>query len=300
MPDFVCTGIATLDRVWQLDRLPAGGGKYPSRGYMEVGGGLAANAAVAIARLGGSVVLQARVGADMAGDAIIAGLAAEGVDTAGMRRVPGARSTTAAVLVDAAGERIITADHDPALSPDASHLPLALIAAARGVLADVRWVEGAEATLKAARGAGRPAVLDCEPSRPDVFQRLCPLATHVIFSAPGLLSFSGCADPVDGLRMAHRAFGDVVGVTLGAAGSRFLGEGLDVFVPAPAVAVVDTTGAGDAFHGAYLHAVAARADVVGAARFATAVAALKCTRMGGRAGLPTLAEANTFLTEHMP
>ncbi|MBV1693843.1 MAG: hypothetical protein KGP27_05215 [Hyphomicrobiales bacterium] len=300
MPDFVCTGIATLDRVWQLDRLPAGGGKYPSRGYMEVGGGLAANAAVAIARLGGRVALHARVGADMAGDAIIAGLAAEGVDTAAMRRVPGARSTTAAILVDAAGERIITADHDPALSPDASHLPVGDIAAARGVLADVRWVEGAEATLKAARAAGRPAVLDCEPSRPDVFQRLCPLATHVIFSAPGLQSYSGSTDPAEGLRMAHRAFGDVVGVTLGAAGSRFLGDGLDAHVPAPTVAVVDTTGAGDAFHGAYLYAIAADPDAVLAARFATAVAALKCTRMGGRAGLPTLAEANAFLEEHMP
>jgi sulfofructose kinase len=245
------------------------------------------------------VALHARVGADLAGDAIVAGLAAEGVDTGGIRRVPGARSTTAAVLVDAAGERIITADHDPALSPDASHLPLSDIAAARGVLADVRWVEGAEATLAAARAAGRPGVLDCEPSRPDVFQRLCTLATHVIFSAPGLQSFSGSADPVVGLRMAHRAFGDIVGVTLGAAGSRFLGDGLSVHIPAPAVTVVDTTGAGDAFHGAYLYAIAADPDVVRAARFATAVAALKCTRMGGRAGLPALAEANAFLQEHL-
>ena len=71
-------------------------------------------------------------------------------------------------------------------------------------------------------------------------------------------------------------------------------------VAAPRVSVLDTTGAGDAFHGAYLVAIAEKPDVVRAARFATAVAALKCTRMGGRAGLPTRTEAEAFMKEHMP
>jgi sulfofructose kinase len=300
MADFICTGVATLDRVWRLDRLPAGGGKYPSRGYMEVGGGLAANAAVTIARLGGSVDLWTRVGSDAAADTIVNGLVAEQVGCGNVRRVPGARSTTAAVLVDAAGERIITADHDPALSTDASHLPLDGVARARGVMADVRWVDGAATALSAARDARIPSVLDCEPSAAPVFERLCPLASHVIFSTPGLVSYAATTDLETGLAKAHAAFDGTVAVTLGERGVLLRTRDGVTHVPAPRVEVVDTTGAGDAFHGAYLLSICEHGDCVRAARFANAVAALKCTRMGGRAGLPTRAEADAFMKEHSP
>jgi sulfofructose kinase len=294
---FICAGLATLDRVWRVKTLPTGGGKYPAHAYLEVGGGLSATAAVAIARLGEAVAYWGRVGADSAAETILGELRREGVDVAGVRRIAGARSVTAAVLVDDKGERMISADYDPKLDRDAAFLDLTAIADARGVLVDVRWVEGALRVLTEARRLGIPSVLDCEPSAPEVFAALCPLASHVIFSKPGLASFAGTPDIEAGLAQAHARFGDVVGVTLGEGGSLFQSAQATVHIPAPTVAVVDTTGAGDAFHGAYLVAFAETGDMVRAARFATAVAALKCTRLGGRAGLPTRADANAFLKE---
>ena len=139
--------------------------------------------------------------------------------------------------------------------------------------------------------------MDAEPSAPEVFAKLCPLAAHVIFSTQGLASFAGTGDVAAGLDAAFAAFGDTVGVTLGANGVRLRSAHGDVHLPAPAVDVVDTTGAGDAFHGAYLVAIAETGDIMRAARFATAVAALKCTRLGGRAGLPTRREAEAFIGE---
>ena len=294
MPSFICSGIATLDRVWRVKTLPNGGGKYPAHGYLEVGGGLAANAAVTIARLGENVAFWGRVGDDSAAAVILQQFRDEGVATGHVRRIAGARSITAAVLVDDSGERIISADYDSKLQPETDFLPLSEIATARGVLADVRWPAGAERVLAEARRRNVPSVLDCEPSPPEVFQRLCPLATHVIFSRPGLASFAGIADIETGLAKAHAAFGDTVAVTLGADGCLILSEAGRVRLPAPKVAVVDTTGAGDAFHGAYLVAIAETGDRIAAACFATAVAALKCTRLGGRAGLPSRIEAEAF------
>ena len=294
---FICAGLATLDRIWRVRALPTGGGKYPAHGYLEAGGGLAATAAVTIARLGEPVAFWGRVGDDSAAETILTQFRAETVDVAGVRRIVGARSVTAAILVDDTGERIISADYDPRLDRDASFLCLSAITTARGVLCDVRWPEGAERVLTAARRHGIPSVLDCEPSAPEVFQKLCPLATHVIFSTPGLASYAGTTDLKAGLAMAHAAFGDVVGVTMGERGSRFKSASTDIHIPAPAVTVVDTTGAGDAFHGAYLVAMAETGDMVRAGRFASAVAALKCTRLGGRAGLPTRREAEAFIRE---
>ena len=297
MMGFICTGIATLDRIWRVPALPTGGGKYRATAYLETGGGLAASAAVAIARLGEPVALWSRVGSDAAAETIVAQLQAEHVDTELVRRIAGARSITAAVLVDDTGERIISADFDPNLVGDASHLPLDTIKNVRGVLADVRWPEAAGRVLTEARRLGIPTVLDAEPSAPEVFAKLCPLASHVIFSTQGLASFAGTGDVTAGLAAAFAAFGDTVGVTLGANGVRLRSAHGDVHLPAPAVDVVDTTGAGDAFHGAYLVAIAETGDIMRAARFATAVAALKCTRLGGRAGLPTRREAEAFIRE---
>ena len=83
--------------------------------------------------------------------------------------------------------------------------------------------------------------------------------------------------------------------TLGPLGVRLLSRRGRVSIAAPKVEVVDTTGAGDAFHGAYALAVGEGQDSSAAARFASAVAALKCTKLGGRAGLPTRAEVERFM-----
>jgi sulfofructose kinase len=296
-PGIVCVGIATLDRVFRVAGLPTGPGKRFAIAFAEVGGGPAATAAAAVARLGGRAELWARIGDDATGTAIVAELANDGVDVAHVRRVPGAVSQQAAVTVDAAGERAIVSFRDPALDRDAAWLPLDRIAAAGAVLADVRWPEGATAALGAARRAGVPSVLDADATDDDALDRLVPLAAHVAFSAPGLARFAGTDDPREGLARAAARTGGTVGVTLGEAGVLWRDGDRTRHLPAFPVAAVDTLGAGDVFHGALALALARGSGHEEALRYASAAAALKCTQFGGRSGIPDAAAVDRFLQE---
>lgn len=295
----ICLGHATLDRVYRIAAFPAAPGKLRALAACEAGGGMAATAAVAAARLGGRVAFWGRVGDDPAGAAIRAGLAAEGVDVAALRCVPGAISSTSAVIVDAAGERLIVNHRGEGLGTDPGWLPLDRVAGAAAVLADLRWPEGTYALFAAARAAGVPTVLDIDTDLPPNLAALLRLTDHALFSAPGLAEFAPGADAAAALAAACAAGARIAGVTEGKAGFRWLdARGRLHRQPGFAVAAVDTTGAGDAFHGAYALAIAEGRAVAAAARLAAAVAALKCTRPGGRAGLPSRAELEAFLATH--
>ena len=294
----VCAGNSTLDRIWQVAALPRPGDKIRSLSYLEVGGGQAANAAVTIARLGGKASLVSAVGADTVGTIILAQLRAEHVDASHVQVIDGARSISSAILVETSGERAIIGDVDPELYIRAAAADLGVVRNAAAVLADVNYVGAAERVLGEARRSGVPAVLDIEPKAPAIHARLCPLADHAIFSQAGLAAYTGTDDPEAGLQVAFGRIGGpgrVVGVTLGADGVRLMTARGAVSLPAPKVDAVDTTGAGDAFHGAYALAIGEGQDFVAAAKFASAVAALKCTKAGGRAGLPGRAEVERFM-----
>ena len=290
----VCVGNAAFDRIWSVPHLPATGQKIRSTAYLEVGGGQAANAAVAIARLGGRVSLIAAVGTDAVAALIRASLVAEHVDVAGLHVVEGARSISSMIMVEPNGERAVVGDVDPRLHAHRPDIDPGLVSGAQAILADVKWPAAAEQVLAAARRLSVPTVLDIEPALAGNHERLCPLADHALFSRAGLAAFAATGDVTAGLRVAFARLGVVVGVTLGEQGVRLLSAQGPLTVAAPKVAVVDTTGAGDVFHGAYALAIGEGRDVAAAARFACAVAALKCTRPG-RAGLPTRAEVERFL-----
>ncbi|MFC7396407.1 PfkB family carbohydrate kinase [Chelatococcus sp. GCM10030263] len=293
----VSVGIAVLDKIFGVPDIPSQPIKIFAKSYGEIGGGPAATGSVAIARLGGRAELWARVGDDAVGMRIIEELAEWGVKPR-VRRVPNAKSSVSGVLIDDRGERLIISFSDDALDPDASWLPLGEISRADAVLADTRWPDGAEAVLKAARNAGVPSVLDADLAPEEVAQRLAPLADYVIFSAPALARFAGrpdAADPADALAVAQGRCSGTVGVTVGAEGFRWLEAGELRHAPAPSVTVIDTLGAGDVFHGAFALAIAEGASVAEAARFANMAAALKCTRPGGRAGIPDRAEVDQAL-----
>ena len=294
-PSIICVGNATLDRIWRVTALPRPGDKIRSQSYLEVGGGQAANAAVAAARLGGQVSLICAVGTDLIGTAILDELGAEQIDLAYVHRVDGARSISSAILVETSGERAIIGDVDAKLHAIPPVLDLAGVAKAQAVLADVKWPAAAEQVLGEARRLGVPTIVDIEPAAAGNHDRLVPLADHAIFGQAGLAVYAGTDDPDAGLKIAFTRLGKIVGVTLGADGVRLWSAAGAVAIPSPQVTVVDTTGAGDAFHGAYTLAIAEGQDLIAAAKFATAVAALKCTQPGGRAGLPNRAEVERFL-----
>ena len=290
----ICLGLSALDQIWRADELFAGAGGQKVRGtsFETLGGGMAATAAVAVARLGGSATFWGRAGADPAGEEMRRLLAQEGVDVAGFRLFADGRSSVSGVVVDPSGERQIV-NFRGQLPDESDWLPLAQVASASCVLADPRWVAGAEALFRAARRSGVPTILDADMAEPEVFETLLPLADHAVFSQPALARYAGCAS--DGALAEIAGFGcRVAAVTRGAAGVTWLVDGATRTQTAPAVEVVDTTGAGDVFHGAYALAIGVGLPVDDAMSFAAAVAALKCTRAGGRAGIPALDEALAF------
>jgi len=295
-PCVLCVGIAVQDFVFSVEQLPVGAVKHRARGFVAVGGGCAATAAVAVARLGGRAVLATRLGEDLVADLIVAELAGYGVDTALCRRFPGRRSSVSAVMVDPAGERMIVNDLDPDLPDDPSWLPDPLPPGTRAVLSDTRWPRGGEALLARAKAAGLPAILDGDRTVPPDGAML-RAATHVAFSAPGLAELTGLADPAEGLRAARAMTEAWICVTDGERGALVAQAGGVVHSPAIPVRAVDTLGAGDVWHGAFALALAEGAPEPEAVRFASGAAALKCTKAGGRAGVPTRAETETFLKE---
>jgi sulfofructose kinase len=295
MANVLCIGIAVLDFVFAVDTMPARAEKYRAKDLAVVGGGIAANAAVTIARLGGRAALATRLGRDATGDAIVAELEGEGVDCTLSRRFAGLRSPTSAIFVDARGERLLMSYADPSLPTDPSWLPPRLPGNVDAVLGDTRWPEGAAYLFRLAREAGVPAVLDGD--RRPTLREAMDLATHVAFSEQGLAEMTGIDDPVSGLRALAENASNWLAVTVGERGVYFLENGAVVHEPAFGIEAVDTLAAGDVWHGAFALGLAERMAEREAVRFASAASALKCTRFGGRSGIPSRAEADAFLKE---
>ncbi len=299
MKPIICVGHAALDFVYRIEAFPPAPTKVRSLEHIESGGGMAANAAATIARLGGLVELWSRTGADSAGERIHAFLEQEGVDIRHVRTYEGARSSTSAVIVDGKGERLIIGERDHAMSMDASWLPLERVAEAAAVVSDLRWVEGTRAAFTAARAAGVPTLLDADLGGGGSLDEFLCLADYAIFSGPALDAFAAGGSEQERLKRVLALGVRLAGVTRGAAGYTWASaEGQGGHQPAFATEIVDTTGAGDAFHGAFAWALAHGHTFADCARIAAAVSALKCRRLGARSGLPTLEELNSFLKAH--
>jgi sulfofructose kinase len=292
MVSVFCVGIATLDYIYGVSELPVRPAKHRASELAVVGGGIAANAAVAIARLGGHAMLATRLGDDVTGDAIRAELMLEKVDLAYCVSQTGRRSPVSAIVVDAAGERMVVSYADPDMPTSPAWLPKSLPAGTSAVLGDTRWEEGAVQLFKLARVAGIPAVLDADrrPASSDLIE----LASHVAFSEQGLSELTGLSDPEAGLRSlgAHQAW---LAVTCGARGVFISQGGKQSHVSAFSVTAVDTLGAGDIWHGAFALALGEGQSERDGVTFANAASAIKCTRFGGRKGAPSRHDVEQFL-----
>jgi len=296
----ICIGHAALDYVYRIDAFPPQPTKVRSLEHLESGGGMAANAAATIARLGGRVELWSRTGADSAGKRIHELLEADGVDIQYVRTYEGARSSTSAVIVNNAGDRLIVGERDHAMSMDASWLPLERIAGAAAVLSDLRWLEGTSAAFAEARACGVPTLLDADLGGGGILTEFLCLADYAIFSGPALDAFAPGLDERRQLASVLAAGVSHAGVTRGADGYAWVAQGgASGHQKAFTTEIVDTTGAGDAFHGAFAWALARGRSASECARIAAAVSALKCRRLGARSGLPTPEELDAFLAAHV-
>jgi sulfofructose kinase len=292
----LCIGISVLDHVFQVDAMPTRAEKFRSHEMATVGGGIAANAAVAVARQGGEARLITRLGDDGTGRVILDEITAEGVDIALSRRFPGVKSQLSCILVDAAGERLIVSYADPAMPDGTGWLPPELPAGIDAVLGDTRWEAGAKHLMHLARAVGKPAVMDID--RKPVDDGLIDACSHAALSAQAARELTMLGDiPAAAARLAALHPGVWLAVTDGENGVWWTERGAIRHTPAFRVEVRDTLGAGDAWHGAFALGLAEGMAEAEAVRYASAVAALKCMAFGGRAGIPDRATAEAFLRE---
>jgi len=299
-PRILCTGIIVLDEVFRVDEFPQADGKVEAKDFFIVNGGCAANAAVAIARLGGRAALAGPLGgpagADPNGDRVLAALNRENVDTAGCYRVNGLATALSAIFVNARGDRTIVTYRDQrvaAVVPDDAEK---LATSADLVLADNRYPDFARPICQAARRRGVPVVLDGDkPTKED--DALFRVASHVVFSSECLKATTGSNDLGEGLKRIASHTRAFLAVSNGPDDILFLEGGSIRHVPVFAVRAVDTLGAGDALHGGFALALAEGRREAEALRFGAAVAGIKCSRLGGSAGAPTRAEVEALLAE---
>jgi len=293
-PAILCAGIIVLDEVFKVERFPQPDGKTQAQGFFVVNGGCAANAAVAIARLGGRAALGGPAGEDPNGDHVLAALARDHIDCSGCQRLAGVTTALSAIFIDARGERMIVTYRDHRLALATPTDPAGLVATADAVLADNRFPDFVRPICMAARRRGLTMVLDAD--RPtDMSEDLFRIATHVVFSSECLRATTGLDDLGDALARVAGTTQSFLAVTNGSQDVLWReGETLRRS-PAFAVQAVDTLGAGDVFHGAFTLALAEGQDVAAAIRFAAAAAGLKCQRLGGSTTAPHRVEVDALL-----
>ena len=196
-PAILCAGIIALDEVFRVEKFPRPDVKTPAHSFFVVNGGCAANAAVAVARLGGRAALAGPLGGppgeDSNGDRVLAALARERVDCSGCQRVAGISTPLSAIFIDARGERMIVTHRDCRLDAARPADPAGLVASVDALLADNRFPEFVRPICVAARARGISVVLDADGPTP-MGDDLLRIASHVVFSSEGLRATTGLDD----------------------------------------------------------------------------------------------------------
>ncbi|ARO33663.1 carbohydrate/purine kinase protein (plasmid) [Rhizobium sp. NXC14] len=290
----LCVGAAVLDTLFRVRSLPTGQGKILPYEMLQIAEGMASSAAFAVARLGGNASLWGAVGDDATGERIITDLADSGIDTSGMTVVRGARSAVSTILIDDEGERLIVPFYDARLHDTVKPVTEQDVSTFDAVLVDVRWPKLALATLLAARGAAKPAILDGDVAGEGVIEMLAPAASHIVFSQPAAERLAGTTDLVESVGRLKRKFEHAfISVTAGENGSLWFDDASgDIrHLAAPKVRAIDTLAAGDIFHGVFALAIAEGMPIGETMRLSSMAAALKCQVFGGRLGAPTRPEA---------
>jgi len=294
MGRILCVGALTMDTIFRLERLPDAPGKVIPLEAVEVAEGMAGALAATIVRLGGEAALWASAGDDPIGDRLVAQIREAGVDCSRVRRVAKARSGFSSILMDLHGSTIIVPRYDPQVTVPPDRSPD--LTGFDAVMTDVRWPTAAALALAAARDAGIPAILDADVAAIEVLRELVPLATHVVASDGAGRLLTGAVNAAEAAKALALRHGGFVAVTSGADGCWWGDASGITHMPAPKIEAVDTLAAGDVFHAGFAVGLTEGRPMEWTIRFASASAAIKCTRFGGRLGAPTRAEVEAVLS----
>src|ERR1700737_3333680 len=298
-PRILCIGMPVRDLTFRVSGVPARGSKENATHFDEICGGNALNAAIGIVRLGG----RASICGPMADSReklsryIFDKLAHEGIETKHIVHMPGLVTPISAIIIDPSGERTIVTFRDPELWK--VHLPDAdtLLGDCSAVLTENRCAEFCTDLCAEARRRGIPVIVDVDRTM-SMREGLLTASSHLVFSSEALQSPPGVAGDGEALKKIAKLTPSFLAGTRGAQGTIWLDEHQALQqTPAFPVHTVDTLGAGDVFHGAFALAITEKQELREALRFASAAAALKCTRFGGAFAAPQRAEVTELLNQ---
>lgn len=287
------------DLAFRIEAIPSRGSKVPASQFEEIAGGNALNAAIGIVRLGGRAALCGPMGDahETSAQYIFDKLAEEGIASQHLVHMPGLVTPISAIMIDPSGERTILTFRDPALwkvrLPDAD----ALLENCGAVLIESRCAPFATDLCAEARRRSIPVVVDGDGVM-SLREGLLTASSHLIFSSDAVRQTAGSDDDATALRKIAGLTSSFLAATRGPQGTLWLDPtGTFQETAAFPVHTVDTLGAGDIFHGAFTLALIEGQAIPAALRFASAAAALKCTRFGGAFACPQRAEVEAFLAK---
>ncbi len=291
-------GQCSFDYLNLVDVYPQVNTKQEVLQWHEQGGGPVATALIALSRLGISCSFHGITGDDEAGRKIRQSLADEGIDVKGLVKRKASSSQMAFIAVEKGTARRTIFWRRPsgkAFQPD--ELGEDFLFGSDYLLVDGLMMDASLTAVKRAKDMNIPVLLDAGSARPGMFElaRCCDYVVASEVFAEGL----GWELTPQALLKKSAALGSrALTITLGERGSITVADGRIIRMPAFKVEAVDTTGAGDVFHGGYIFGLLHGWELERIVRFASAVAAIKCRQMGGRTGIPRLDEVMQFLQQY--
>lgn len=293
-PDIVGIGVCTVDHLVTVPRLPHRNENMRALNYMRQPGGLASCSLVAAARLGAKTKIISRIGDDALGEYIRRDLESEGVDVSLLLEEAGSESHVSLILVDeGSGDRSIITRPPTGTAIGPAEIKRDDLAGARVLFVDNITPASMQLATWARKGDIK-VVLDPAHSYAEI-KPLLALVDVPIVPEQWARAWLPDEPPEAVARRLFDEGAEIAVVTLGERGAVVCWEQGLCEVPAYPVEVVDTTGAGDAYHGAFMYALLQGWDVPRMARFASAVGSLNCRAMGGRSALPTRDEVEQFM-----
>ena len=301
-PRILCIGMPVRDLTFRVPGVPARGSKEHATHFDEICGGNALNAAIGIVRLGGRASICGPMGdaRETSSRFIFEQMAHEGIDTQHIVHMRGLVTPISAIMIDPSGERTNVTFRDPELwkveLPDTA----TLLADCDAILTESRCAQFCTDLCAEARRRGIPVIVDVDGAM-SLREGLLTASSHLVFSSEPLQQTADVSDDGQALKMIAKLTPSFLAGTRGPRGTIWLDEHQDLQeTPAFPVHTVDTLGAGDVFHGAFALAITEQQELRQALRFASAAAALKCTRFGGAFAAPQRAEVEELLSQGQP
>jgi len=296
-PRILCIGMPVRDLTFRVHGVPARGSKENATHFEEICGGNALNAAIGIVRLGGRASVCGPMGdaREVSSRFIFERLAHEGIETNHLVHMPGLVTPISGIMIDPSGERTIVTFRDPELwkvsLPDSD----VLLEDCAAILTESRCAEFCTELCAEACRRGIPVIVDVDRAM-SLREGLLTASSHLVFSSEPLQETADVADDGLALKKIARLTSSFLAGTRGSRGTIWLDEQQNLQeTPAFPVHTVDTLGAGDVFHGALALAITEGQELRAALRFASAAAALKCTRFGGAFAAPQRVEVEQLL-----